>query len=625
MGGGSYKSYLMEHLARMHTDIEGTTRKLELEQRRLYNLDKMLHMAEGEWSIKRERYKKLQEVVDSGVEKKADNVRVLERNLVKAIEDLNKGNCDNEQLREQIDQLRKERTILDSVFKTMEKDINSNKKLMEKEIAKINDSQYSCQEAKQKTRALNKMLDRERRGFKEETKKMREYLHYQIELQKEQDNPDRPNKIQAYEWTAAGITEVTAAGKHFEYGSPKAGDTVTEIQKNLLKALKGTIEKALKDATIKVGSMAKGKNRKAYMVADEEEAFSETLMHRRILKLSFLNTIQRRHIKQHQKNIEVFEQAFATIKSSTGISDIEEIVKIFIGLEQRNFSLLTYVNELNRDIETIEIRNRELQNNLNTYHQDQKGSAVRKDEALSELCVQIQKTKAATEEKDKMIEDSASALVECRPLVWNIVSQLKQQLPDLIQKGYEGDPPAMKMATPDEHEENLNNYLMYIEDAILQFRVSLTQDAQHMANLRPQPPRVPPQRTQKPSELPSAHITGDDSDDDPDTGLGDRPWTRNELRDRAQAMIQRRKRKQHGKLMGEDKQRTDTVDDSPAVDPARGAPPAKEADGGGTSLSKSPSMSTKTEPVEGARADEEGNRGDRPENWWRGQGKEKGR
>ena len=34
-------------------------------------------------------------------------------------------------------------------------------------------------------------------------------------------------------------------------------------------------------------------------------------------------------------------EAFATIKSSTGISDIEEIVKIFIGLEQRNFSLLT--------------------------------------------------------------------------------------------------------------------------------------------------------------------------------------------------------------------------------------------------------------------------------------------
>merc|ERR1740121_1809784 len=107
------------------------------------------------------------------------------------------------------------------------------------------------------------------------------------------------------------------------------------------------------------------------MVADEEEAFSESLMHRRILKLSFLNTIQRRHIRQHQKNIEVFEQAFATIKSSTGISDIEEIVKIFIGLEQRNFSLLTYVNQLNREIESIEIRNKELQNQLTDHKSEE--------------------------------------------------------------------------------------------------------------------------------------------------------------------------------------------------------------------------------------------------------------
>ena len=51
------------------------------------------------------------------------------------------------------------------------------------------------------------------------------------------------------------------------------------------------------------------------------------MMYRRILKLAFLNAIQRRHIKQHQKNIEVFEQAFATIKSTTGISEIEEIVR----------------------------------------------------------------------------------------------------------------------------------------------------------------------------------------------------------------------------------------------------------------------------------------------------------
>merc|ERR1719261_1938938 len=181
------------------------------------------------------------------------------------------------------------------------------------------------------------MLERERRTFKDGTKKMQKELYNESEVQKEQDNLHRFSSM-------------------MESGS------------------------------------GKGKHRRTYMVADEEEAFSEPQMHRRILKLSFLNTIQRRHIRQHQKNIEVFEQAFATIKSSTGISDIEEIVKIFISLEQRNFSLLTYVNQLNRDIETIEIRNRELQNQLKTYQSDNDASAVRKKEALSELQDNIQKT-----------------------------------------------------------------------------------------------------------------------------------------------------------------------------------------------------------------------------------------
>jgi len=154
-----------------------------------------------------------------------------------------------------------------------------------------------------------------------------------------------------------------------------------------------------------------------------------------------------------------------------------------------------------------------------------------------------------------------------------------------------------------------------------------------MANLRPQPPRNQQNtRTQKPGELPSAHITGDDSDDDPDTGLGDRPWTRVELRDRAQAMIQRRKRKQHGKLMGDEKQRSETVDEIAIPDSARGAPPAKEYAASSvaskesnkepeSTMSKSSSMKQAGDiPGEGQQGD-----GDRPENWWRGAGKEKGR
>jgi hypothetical protein len=584
MGGGSYKSYIMEHLARMHSDIEATTRKLELEQRRLYNLDKFLALADSEWNTKRARYKLYQTAVDDAVQHKAGEVRQHERKLVKAIEELNKGNYENEQLRAEIDQLRKERTILDQVFKQLEKDINTNKKLLEKEKIKTNDNSATAMQAKQEYRALNKMLDRKRREFKTETKKMQKELHNESEVQKEQDNLQRFTRVQ----DSSGV---------------------------------------------------KGKARRAYMVADEEEAFSEPAMHRRILKLSFLNTIQRRHIKQHQKNIEVFEQAFNTIQLTTGISDIEEIVKIFQDLEQRHFSLLTYVNQLNREIETIDIRNRELRDQLDTYQRDQKQSDVRKDEALKELDEQIKKTKNAIKEKNKMTEESDAALAECRPIIANIVKYLKQELPALIQAGYDGEPPPKSVQTPEDHEESLNPLLMYIEDAIMQFRICLSQDAQQLASQRPQPPK--PTAGGKPSqslrpELPSAHITGDDSDDDPDTGLGDRPWTHAELKEKALAIIQRRGRRQHGKQMGDGK-RVETVEELPADFAKSQPPPARDhaassiaskdsKDNSGASLSKSPSG-----PL--AQEDDERSKGARPEKqddasnprWWRGAGKEKAR
>ena len=111
-----------------------------------------------------------------------------------------------------------------------------------------------------------------------------------------------------------------------------------DLKKQIFEQSKKAREQELLSRAASLTRDGSASRRKNFMVADEEEAFSENAMHRRILKVCFLNTIQRRHITQHMKNIEVFEQAFATIKSSTQISDIEEIVKIFVSLEQRNFS-----------------------------------------------------------------------------------------------------------------------------------------------------------------------------------------------------------------------------------------------------------------------------------------------
>ena len=132
-----------------------------------------------------------------------------------------------------------------------------------------------------------------------------------------------------------------------------------------------------------------GKNYENFVVTEEEGEFDESICMRKILKNSVLNTIQRRHIRIHTKNINVFEQAFATIKSTTGISDIDEIVKIFIKLEERNFSLMTYVNKLNSDIEKQEDQCRAMEELLQERHERTEKFAQDRHAATKEYATKV--------------------------------------------------------------------------------------------------------------------------------------------------------------------------------------------------------------------------------------------
>merc|ERR1719262_583200 len=67
--GGCYRSYIEDHLHRMHHDIESTTRKLELERRRLHGLDEALTSAKQEYNTKRQRYKIFQTQEDDAAKK----------------------------------------------------------------------------------------------------------------------------------------------------------------------------------------------------------------------------------------------------------------------------------------------------------------------------------------------------------------------------------------------------------------------------------------------------------------------------------------------------------------------------------------------------------------------------
>eukprot|EP00916_Digyalum_oweni_P010318 GHVL01017298.1.p1 GENE.GHVL01017298.1~~GHVL01017298.1.p1 ORF type:complete len:262 (+),score=55.00 GHVL01017298.1:142-927(+) len=140
------------------------------------------------------------------------------------------------------------------------------------------------------------------------------------------------------------------------------------------------------------------------------------MMHR-ILKYSFLNSIQRRQLHDHNKSVTVIQNAFECIRHSTGVTDIDEIVKIFKGVEESNYSLLTYSNDLTNEIENYQYRIRELEQQLQQQKTNEEYAEERKKELLCDLQRQIDATEEASEAKQAESDKFGEILELIRPSV----------------------------------------------------------------------------------------------------------------------------------------------------------------------------------------------------------------
>lgn len=78
-----------------------------------------------------------------------------------------------------------------------------------------------------------------------------------------------------------------------------------------------------------------------------------TILKQRLTKLIINNKEKVKLIDNYQRNMKVIDEAFNTIKEATGLTDIEEIQNTFIKGEEQNYNLLTYVDVLNQEIDTI--------------------------------------------------------------------------------------------------------------------------------------------------------------------------------------------------------------------------------------------------------------------------------
>jgi len=473
------RTYDEEFLQRMHWEVEVITRRLEVERRRLYTLDQAVKKARRDYMEKMRNFalKQTKTKKKSGI---SVSLKSLENVLSNAIAQLNFCKAQNLNYKTAIDRRRMERKNLYKVIENLKINIRQTSASLSKHVQTLDESKQEVKEAKGKMNAMKKDGDTERNQFKYTVGQMHTALDLENKVQKEMDVAHAKAQLEKYLRNGGGYQ---------------------------------------------------------YVVADEEEEFCEKEMCSRILKISFLNCIQRRHIKQHQKNIEVFEQAFATIKSSTGISDIEQIVRIFVKLEERNFSLLNYVNMLNREKEIVEVATRNLHTQFNKMEADNGKQRVHRRRALSKLEQSLEKIASETTEFDQKCEYLNDIINRSAPTLTDICHSLSllEETMDPILKDGKKAPKVEQLLSLIEGSFEFYKEAMQPANKRKEGGVMFSRDTSGQRE------KVALVRT---NELPS--VTAPDSDDDEDDRMEMIvPLFRNDLKQRVEKAQQSKKQKKY--------------------------------------------------------------------------------
>ncbi|ETP04356.1 hypothetical protein F441_18828 [Phytophthora nicotianae CJ01A1] len=283
-----------EHLARLQDQIDNYNRKNVAETKRLETLTQQIQVM---------RHKVLhQKKHMGGVNAAKENqqmvskqIRILENRLDKSLVKFNEALAQNKVLREEIDNLRRERVVFDTIYRKLEREHGDKKRQMAQTIELSNQAYEQRDAAQLELRTLQEEnraeLEAHRRALAELMERLEE------------------SKILAGENTANYRRGASSAG-----GAPGASTEYT-------------------------GNMS----------AEEENE-----MKRKVQKGTWGVAKEKVHVQVSIERVQNFEEAFMKIKAATRIDDLEQLVTSFIKKEDQNFSLFNYVNEQSNEIEKLE-------------------------------------------------------------------------------------------------------------------------------------------------------------------------------------------------------------------------------------------------------------------------------
>jgi len=158
-------------IAKLQDTGDMYTRKIELEKRRIEELDKQMEIMHKKIWEQRQKM--------GGVNASRENnqaiakqIQILENRLDKALKRYNEALANNKRLRQNIDNLRRERLVFDQIYRKLEKELAEKKKEMAR-IIEISNKAYEARDAAQsEMSALKAQADKEQEDFEREWKEL---------------------------------------------------------------------------------------------------------------------------------------------------------------------------------------------------------------------------------------------------------------------------------------------------------------------------------------------------------------------------------------------------------------------------------------------------------------------
>ncbi len=484
-------------IAKLQDTGDMYTRKIELEKRRIDELDKQMQLMHKKIWEQRQKMGGINASRENN-QAIAKQIAILENRLDKALKKYNEALAHNKKLRENIDNLRRERLVFDQIYKKLEKELAEKKKEMAR-IIEISNKAYEARDAaQQEMAALKHQADKEQVEFEKEWKELGKMIEQDRKMKDFMKKEREKLSLQARAAPPASALPTPPSPSPFHTVKPYAHPPPPSAQEHR-------------------GEMS---------IEDEQK------LKKKVLKGNWGIAKDKASIHASMEKVQSYEEAFAKIQAATGISDIDELVTTFINAEDQNFALFNYVNELNAECEKLEEQIADIKAEIEKYKGQGLNTDNQRKKILKDLEERLAKTEAKADQYDKKYEAAMRTVNALKVGVQSIFSKIGCNTPENMGLlGNEGVTENNMMQYLGIIEQRTNEILQLYAATQLQARDASDGGGPSVTSVIGQGPQAPAGANvlsiKPPTTGDDALESDDESEEDEDE---DRPFSRDELK-----------------------------------------------------------------------------------------------